>query len=166
MRLSRTDLVPLLAIIAGGIMGASLSFGFLLSSRSDDVPAASATAVCAGIGAADPLHQRVACAEARYLAARENDDWLEEAQRRLERDRMVWQRENQADPRVLMISPNAQWIAYQSDESGEPRIYLRNVNRKDGKAPAVVSGSSFRIPVESTAQPLTYVEISLKEERH
>ena len=164
MRLPRTDLVPVLAIVAGGAIGASLSFGFLLLSPSHDVPAASAT-VCAGIGAADPLHQRVACAEARYLAARENDDWLEEAQRRLERDRMVWRRENQADLRVLMISPNAQWIAYQSDESGEPRIYLRDVNRRDGKAPAVVSGSSFRIPVETTAQPLTYVEISLKEER-
>ncbi len=34
MRLSRTDLVPVLAIVAGGVVGASLSFGFL-GSRSD-----------------------------------------------------------------------------------------------------------------------------------
>ena len=36
MRLSRTDLVPVLAIVAGGVIGASLSFSFL-GSRSDDV---------------------------------------------------------------------------------------------------------------------------------
>ena len=38
MRLSRSHLVPVLAIVAGGLIGASLSFG-LLGSRSDDVPA-------------------------------------------------------------------------------------------------------------------------------
>jgi len=38
MRLSRTDLVPVLAIVAGGVIGASLSFSFL-GSGSDDVPA-------------------------------------------------------------------------------------------------------------------------------
>ena len=37
MRHSRTDLVPVLAIIAGGVIGASLSFSFL-GSRSGDVP--------------------------------------------------------------------------------------------------------------------------------
>ncbi len=36
MRLSRTDLVPVLAIVAGGAIGASLSFSFL-GSRSEDV---------------------------------------------------------------------------------------------------------------------------------
>ena len=35
MRLSRTDLVPVLAIVAGGVIGGSLSFSLL--SRSDDV---------------------------------------------------------------------------------------------------------------------------------
>ena len=38
MRLSRTDLVPVLAIVAGGVIGASLSFSFL-GSRSVEVPA-------------------------------------------------------------------------------------------------------------------------------
>jgi len=37
MRLSRRDLVPVLTIVAGGVIGASLSFSLL--SRSDDVPA-------------------------------------------------------------------------------------------------------------------------------
>ena len=40
MRRSRTDLVPVLAIIAGGVIGASLSFSFVALSRSDDVPGA------------------------------------------------------------------------------------------------------------------------------
>ena len=35
MRLSHNELVPVLAIVAGGVIGASLSFGFL-GSRSDD----------------------------------------------------------------------------------------------------------------------------------
>ena len=39
MRLSRMDLLPLLTIVVGGALGASLSFGFL-GSRSNDVPAA------------------------------------------------------------------------------------------------------------------------------
>ena len=40
MRLSRIDFVPVLAIVAGGVIGASLSFSFLERSRSDDVPSA------------------------------------------------------------------------------------------------------------------------------
>ena len=37
MRLSRTDLLPVLTIVAGGVLGASLSFGFL-GSRSGEMP--------------------------------------------------------------------------------------------------------------------------------
>ena len=37
MRLSRIDLLPLLAIMAGGVLGASLSFGFLALAPSGDV---------------------------------------------------------------------------------------------------------------------------------
>ena len=38
MRLNRTDLVPLLAIVVGGVIGVSLSFSNL-ESRSGEVPA-------------------------------------------------------------------------------------------------------------------------------
>ena len=38
MKLSRTDFVPLLTIMAGGVLGASLSFGFLGQSPAEDVP--------------------------------------------------------------------------------------------------------------------------------
>jgi len=37
MRLSRTDLVPVLAIVTGGVIGASLSFSFLARSPAGDV---------------------------------------------------------------------------------------------------------------------------------
>ena len=37
MRLSRRDFVPLLTIVAGGAIGASLSFGFLALSPAGDV---------------------------------------------------------------------------------------------------------------------------------
>ena len=40
MRLSRTDLVPVLAIIGGGAVGVLVSGSLLLSLRSDDVPVA------------------------------------------------------------------------------------------------------------------------------
>ncbi len=39
MRLSRTDLIPVLAIVAGGVLGASLSFSFRGASPADDAPA-------------------------------------------------------------------------------------------------------------------------------
>ncbi len=39
MRLSRTDLLPVLTIVAGGILGASLSFSFI-GSRANEVPVA------------------------------------------------------------------------------------------------------------------------------
>ncbi len=38
MRLSRTDFVPLMSIVAGGVIGASLSIGLLGRSPSGDVP--------------------------------------------------------------------------------------------------------------------------------
>ena len=38
MGLSRTDFVPVLAIVAGGVIGASLSFGLLALAPSGDLP--------------------------------------------------------------------------------------------------------------------------------
>ena len=45
MRLSRTDLLPLLTIMAGGVLGASLSLGLLGRSLAVDVPAPTAEAL-------------------------------------------------------------------------------------------------------------------------
>ena len=49
MRLSRTDLVPVLAIVAGGALGASLSLNFLLLSPPGDVPALALAPVVAPV---------------------------------------------------------------------------------------------------------------------
>ncbi len=45
MSLSRTDLVPVLAIVAGGVIGASLSFSFLGQSPTNDVSSPDAVVV-------------------------------------------------------------------------------------------------------------------------
>ena len=45
MKLSGTDLVPVLTIIAGGAIGFSLFAGFLLLSSASDVPAPDAVVV-------------------------------------------------------------------------------------------------------------------------
>ena len=69
MRPSRTHIVPVLAIVVGGVIGASLSFG-LLGSRSEDV-----------VFVAAPVVAPSATAE----AAREtNDQQLTDAARRLQ----------------------------------------------------------------------------------
>ncbi len=77
MRLSRTDFFPLLTIVAGGVIGASLSFSFL-GSRSDDVPAP------------EPVVAPSATAELapKQIDMLEQMKALEEAMRLLERDRM------------------------------------------------------------------------------
>ena len=48
MRPSRTDLLPVLTIMTGGVIGASLSFSFL-GSRSGDVPTFALAAVVAPV---------------------------------------------------------------------------------------------------------------------
>ncbi len=54
MRLNRTDLVPVLAIAVGGVIGASLSFSFL-GSRSDDVALLVAVPVVAHVPSVPPV---------------------------------------------------------------------------------------------------------------
>ena len=81
MRFSRTDLVPMLAIIGGGAASVLISGSLLLWSPSDDVPA--------------PGH-RVA--------------------------------PSMRVPASPAISPDGQWIAFQSHASGEPWIYVRGLH--------------------------------------
>ena len=76
MRLSRKDLGPLLTIVSGGVIGASLSFSFL-GSRSDDVPAPEPV-VAPALTLEDRFEAEIESLQNRY----------EEQQRRLERDRV------------------------------------------------------------------------------
>jgi serine/threonine-protein kinase len=50
------------------------------------------------------------------------------------------------------FSPNGQWVAYSSDESGQMQVYVRPFPRGDGKAPVSTQGGrdvSWRIPVST-----------------
>ena len=55
MRLSRTDLVPVLAIVAGGVIGASLSLNFLVLSPRGDVPVLALAQVVAPVPLVPPF---------------------------------------------------------------------------------------------------------------
>ena len=83
MRLSRTDLLPLLTIMAGGVLGASLSFGFLGLLSSGDVPAPDAVVAPSAVAEAPEAPQ---LEEQRYRYVVRMQDI--EARRLLERDRM------------------------------------------------------------------------------
>ncbi len=76
MRLSRRDFVPLLTIVAGGVIGASLSFG-LLGSRSEDVSVA--VPVSATYESVEVFLRRDGLKEA--LRLQERDGWEERAER-------------------------------------------------------------------------------------
>ena len=81
MRLPRTDVVPLLAIIAGGVIGASLSFSVLARSRSVDVSVA--VPVSATYESVEVFLRRERLNEALRLL--ERDRWESEARERAER---------------------------------------------------------------------------------
>ena len=67
MRLSRTDLVaPVLAIVVGGVIGASLSFSFL-GSRSGDLPAPDPVVVLSATAEAVRLEEQKTRAAIIYL---------------------------------------------------------------------------------------------------
>ena len=79
MRLSRTDLVPVLVIVAGGVIGASLSFS-LLESRSKDVSVA--VPVSSTYESVEVFLRRERFKEA--LRFQERDRWEDEARERAE----------------------------------------------------------------------------------
>jgi len=81
MRLSRTDFAPLLAIVAGGVIGASLSFGLLGRSPAVDVPAPNPVV-------APSVTKETARRLEDLQRLLESNDRTEEVRRLLERDRM------------------------------------------------------------------------------
>ena len=81
MRLSRTHLVPVLAIVAGGVIGASLSFGLLGPSPAVDVTAPNPV-VAPSATAETPEAPQLEEQRYRYVVRMQDI----EALRRLERD--------------------------------------------------------------------------------
>ena len=82
MRLSHIDFVPLLAIMVGGVLGASLSFGFL-GSRSGEVPG-----VTLGLLYESSTTKESARRLEDLQRLLESNDRTQEVRRLLERDRM------------------------------------------------------------------------------
>ncbi len=74
MRLSRSDLFPVLTIVAGGAVGFSLSFSLLLLSRSDDVPAPDPVVVPPVTAEALRLEKQKAVERLMLYLAREQGD--------------------------------------------------------------------------------------------
>ena len=148
MRLSRTDVVPMLTIVAGGVVGVLLTFSpLVLRSPADDVPAAVPAAPSKEVSRpARPVTARFEPTSA---------TWSSDGQR------VIFWSSNDGDgrlygvpagggePQPVQISPDGQWIVYQTDESGK-LTYVRMVDGKVVATPAVVSGQSIRLILEST----------------
>ena len=115
MRLLRTDLVPVLSIIAGGVVGALLTFSpLLLFGPSNNVPAS-----------VQPMRSPAKAAPA---APRPVSVWSPSGASVVSEDgngNVYRVRSGGGEPEPVAVSPNGQWIVYQSDESGEARIVLR-----------------------------------------
>ena len=111
MSLSRTDLVPVLAIVAGGMIGASLSFG-LLESGSDDMPAPELVVVPA-LTLEDRFEVEIESLQDRY----------EEQQRLLERI----ERGKRAIEEYVEITPHYHFAAREFKAIGGSWFVARNV---------------------------------------
>ena len=143
MRLSRTDLFPVLAIIAGGAVGVFASGSLLLLSPSGDLPVP------------DPVEAPSMTPEAwadavdraeRILRTRIDEFGVEEP--------LVQKVGAEVDP--VETSPDVQWAPlYMPDASGGPRVYVRVPVRKDGTG---LVDLSFRPDVESQERSLFYVD--------
>ena len=147
MRLSRTDLLAVLTIVAGGVIGASLSFSFLALSRSDDVPAP------------DPV---VASYES-YRSVRRSEeprantrfDWriksapdvLEEQQRHLERDRV-----ERIEAAVESVLDRVEEVQRLRDQQERVEEVIDRVNQEIGYTYSRVIRDKIFVPPEDVAR--------------
>ena len=98
MRLSRRDFVPLLTIVAGGVIGGSLSFGFL-ASRSEDVSVA--VPVSANYESVEIFLRRERLKEA--LRLQERDRMEDELRERVERVLRIRMREFDVEEPIVTV---------------------------------------------------------------
>ena len=161
MRLSRTDLVPLLTIIAGGAVGALLTFSpLVLRSPADDGLAP----VRVVQPASDGMRARV-----RPVPVRSSDGRtivFVSSDGRTYRFRSV-----DKDPEPVTLSADGQWIAYQA----QPLIFIDGVSvgtffpesldPDDVEGIEVVKGDAA-VALYGVKASAGVTLISLKEERH
>jgi hypothetical protein len=130
MKLSRTDVVPVLTIVAGGVVGVLLTFSpLVLWSPAEDVPAP--------VPAWSPSKE--VSRPARPVTGRFAPTWSSDGQTIVFRSsndgRAYWVSAGGGEPQPVQISPDGEWVEYQPDESGK-LTYL--------------SGKSIRLILEST----------------
>ena len=160
MRLSRTDLVPALTIIAGGAIGALLTFSpLVLRSPANDEP----VPVRLVRATSDDGRTRV-----RSVSVRSTDGRtvvFVSSDGRTYRFRSV-----DKDPDPVAISPDGQWIAYRA----QPLIYIdgasvgtffpADVDPDDVEGIEVVTGEAA-VALSGEEASAGVILISLKEER-
>ncbi len=139
MWLSRTDVVPVLTIVAGGVVGVLLTLSpLVLMSPADDV----SVPVQPTWSPADDVSR-----PARPVTARLVPTWSPDGQRVVFRStdgRLHWVRSTGGEPQPLRILPDGQWIVYQSDLSlGGELAYVRMIDGQVATDPVVVSGQSI-----------------------
>ncbi len=132
MRLSRTDLVPVLAIIAGGAVGLAVSASLVLSTRFEYA------------AAPVPLDETPVTAElatdGRGYVFRSVDETPQPVFSPDGRSIMYWSRDGQPIP---ALSPDGRWLAYSSDESGREEVYVRSFpNVESGRIRMSINGGS------------------------
>ena len=134
MRLSRTDVVPLLAIVAGGAIGASVTFALLWApygpAPAPVQPASMPTTVWPTPTVSfDVPPQPVWSPDAPTRPVWSPDGQtvvFESANGRMYRV-PAWG----GEPDPIVISPDGQWIVYRSEEGGESLVWVRRLDGKD-----------------------------------
>ena len=139
MRFSRTDLAPVLVIVAGGAIGALLTFSpIVLFPGADQVPAPVQPAWSPSEDVSRPVRPETM----RRRAGRAVPVWSPDGRSVVFESsdgRAFRVRASGGEPQPVEISPDGQWIAYESDVNGEARVYVR-MDLEDGRVPVILSG--------------------------
>lgn len=139
MRFSRTDLAPMLVIVAGVAIGASLTFGpALLFAPADQMvisvqPAWSPSKEVSRPVRPEPIRRRAGRAVPVW-----SPDGLSVVFESID-GRAFRVRASGGEPQPVSISPDGRWIAYESDVNGEARVQVRIIDSEGSRVPVILS---------------------------